>query len=140
LVTHDRYFLDRVTNKLLAFHTRPGEQGQITSMVGLSQWESWHLEQVANGQAAKSRTRDSSTDKLPTRRKLSYKDQRDHETIETRIADAEGRLNAWREEQQSPDVATNASRLQALQTEIAAAEEQVNSLYARWAELEALLA
>jgi ATP-binding cassette subfamily F protein uup len=140
LVTHDRYFLDRVTNKLLAFHTRPGEQGQITSMVGLSQWESWHLEQAANGQAAKSRTRDSSTDKLPTRRKLSYKDQRDHETIETRIADAEGRLNAWREEQQSPDVATNASRLQALQTEIAAAEEQVNSLYARWAELEALLA
>jgi len=46
LVTHDRYFLDRVTSKLLAFHTRPGAQGRISAMVGLAQWEAWYAEEA----------------------------------------------------------------------------------------------
>ena len=140
LVTHDRYFLDRVTNKLLAFHTRPGEQGRIAAMVGLAQWESWHMEQTVSGQVAKSKTRDSSAERSPARRKLGYKDQRDFDTIEARIAEAEARLHSLREEQQMPEVVTDANRLLALQTKIADVEEQVTTLYGRWAELEALLA
>ncbi len=140
LVTHDRYFLDRVTNKLLAFHTRPGERGQITAMVGLSQWESWHVEQSSGKQTAKSKDRDPSAEKPSARRKLSYKDQRDYDTIEARIAEAEARLHSLREEQQRPEVATDAGRLLALQAEITVVDEQVTGLYARWTELEALLA
>ena len=47
LVTHDRYFLDQVTTELLAFHTRPGEEGRVTKLVGLEQWEAWHEAQTA---------------------------------------------------------------------------------------------
>jgi ATP-binding cassette subfamily F protein uup len=48
LVSHDRYFLDRTTTSLLAFSDLPG--GQVTHLVGLSQWEAWYaaeLEEIA---------------------------------------------------------------------------------------------
>ena len=140
LVTHDRYFLDRVSSKLLAFHTRPGAEGRISSMVGLAQWESWYAEEAeataaANG--AKPRTESAS---VPApRRKLSYIDQREWDNIEARIAEAEARLAALRAEQDSPEVVTNHSRLVELENEIAAEQGEVNRLYARWAELESLI-
>ena len=46
LVTHDRYFLDQVATQILAFHTKPGEEGRVTPFAGLAQWEEWHAAQV----------------------------------------------------------------------------------------------
>ncbi len=139
LVTHDRYFLDRVTTKLLAFHTRPGAEGRISSMVGLRQWESWYAEE-----ADASTVVDATEPKTPAaastpRRKLSYHDQRDWDTIEARIAQAEAILAALRAEQNSPQVASNHARLVELEAEITAAQAGVDRLYARWGELESLI-
>ena len=141
LVTHDRYFLDRVTRKLLAFHTRLGEEGRISSMVGLHQWESWRAEEEeATIAASAARAKTTEAPSVPTpRRKLSYHDQRDWDTIEARIAEAEAGLPALRAEQDSPEVVTNHTRLVELETEIAAAQAEVDHLYARWAELESLI-
>src|SRR6185369_8183400 len=47
LVTHDRYFLDQVATEILAFHTKPGEEGRVTSLSGLAQWEQWHQSQLS---------------------------------------------------------------------------------------------
>jgi ATP-binding cassette subfamily F protein uup len=143
LVTHDRYFLDRVTTRLLAFHTAPGEAGQITPLVGLAQWETWYREQAAAGTraavanaaakpAVEARTSPGS------RRKLSYMDQRDWDTIEARIAEAETRLSALQAEQESPEVASHAARLVELEHAIGEARTEVDALYHRWSELEAL--
>jgi ATP-binding cassette subfamily F protein uup len=141
LVTHDRYFLDRVTKKLLAFHTRPGAEGRISAMVGLNQWEAWYVEEAeatAAANAAGSKTPAATSAPAP-RRKLSYHDQREWDSIEARIAEAEARLTALRAEQDSPEVVTNHSRLVELEAEIAAAKAEVDRLYARWAELESLI-
>jgi ABC transport system ATP-binding/permease protein len=141
LVTHDRYFLDRVTNKLLAFHTRPGAEGRISAMVGLRQWEAWYAEEdeaTVAANAAEPRTTATASAPGP-RRKLSYIDQREWDSIEARIAEAEARLTALRAEQDSPEVVTNHSRLVELETEIAAAKAEVDRLYARWAKLESLI-
>jgi len=140
LVTHDRYFLDRVTTKLLAFHTRPGARGRITSMVGLSQWETWYAEEAeaSAGANAAARPKTAATASAP-RRKLGYHDQREWDTIEARIAEAEVKLTALRTEQNSPEIASNHSRLVELETEIATAKAEVDRLYARWAELESLI-
>jgi ATP-binding cassette subfamily F protein uup len=73
------------------------------------------------------------------RRKLSYHDQREWDTIEARIAEAEVKLTALQAEQNSPEVASNHSRLVELETEIATAKAEVDRLYARWAELESLI-
>jgi ATP-binding cassette subfamily F protein uup len=141
LVTHDRYFLDRVTNKLLAFPTRPGAQGRISAMVGLAQWEDWYAEQAeAAAVANAARPNPTAAVAAPApRRKLSYIDQREWDGIEARIAQAEASLGALRSEQASPEVASNHSRLVELETEIATAQAEVDRLYARWAELEALI-
>jgi ATP-binding cassette subfamily F protein uup len=136
LVTHDRYFLDRATTKLLAFHTRPGEEGQVTALAGLNQWETWRATQVVEREAPKPKPVASAP---APRKKLSYNDQREWDTIEARIGEAEAKLGALRTEQENPAVASNHARLVALESEIAAAQAQVDKLYARWAELESLI-
>lgn len=40
LVTHDRFFLDRVATQILAFH--PAGDGRTEYFSSLSQWEEWH--------------------------------------------------------------------------------------------------
>jgi ATP-binding cassette subfamily F protein uup len=138
LVTHDRYFLDRATTRLLAFHTAPGEQGRITPLVGLGQWELWYADQIAASAGGAVKVMTVVAPPAP-RRKLSYKDQRDFDTIEPRIAEAEARLAALHAEQASPEVVSNAGRLLELESAIAEAQADIDALYRRWSELEALL-
>jgi ABC transport system ATP-binding/permease protein len=140
LVTHDRYFLDRVTTKLLAFPTAPGEAGKVTPLVGLAQWEAWHREQAVatSNVTVKPKPAAGTTTASSLRRKLSYKDQRDFDTIEARISEAEARMVELQAEQGSPEVASHAARLLELEHEIAAAKAEVDALYHRWSELEAL--
>jgi ATP-binding cassette subfamily F protein uup len=139
LVTHDRYFLDQVTTQILAFHTRPGEEGQLTSMSGLDQWEAWHATQTpptARALRAAEAAATAATAAAPKPRKLSFKDQRDWETIESRIGEAEARLSALEAECGQPYVASNATRLLALQAQMTALRPEIDALYARWSELE----
>jgi ATP-binding cassette subfamily F protein uup len=74
------------------------------------------------------------------RKKLSYKDQRDWETLEARILEAEKKLEAMEAEVASPAVASNGPRLIELTTKLGETRAEIDRLYARWAELEALRA
>jgi ABC transport system ATP-binding/permease protein len=141
LVSHDRYFVDQVATQILAFHTAPGEQGDISAFADLSQWQSWHESQRTKrskaGRAKISETGDASA--APSKRKkLSYKDQRDWDTIEDRIHAAEAELANLEVESSRPEIASNSARLIELHTQMSALKEQIDQLYARWAELETL--
>jgi ABC transport system ATP-binding/permease protein len=141
LVSHDRYFVDRVATQILAFHTAPAELGQITAFADLSQWQAWHALQLKAASAPKPRGRAAvAASEPPKRKKLSYKDQRDYDTIEARIAETESRLEALQKESERPEVACNAARVLELSTQMAALAEQTAQLYARWQELEGMLA
>jgi ATP-binding cassette subfamily F protein uup len=143
LVTHDRYFLDQVATQILGFHVRPGEEGRVTSFAGLAQWEEWHRAQLA---AARAPRRAGATPAplvvaaidVPRPKKLSFNLQREWEGIEASISQAEGRVGTLEAELQRPENAANAARLIALDEERGAARAEVDRLYARWAELEAL--
>jgi ATP-binding cassette subfamily F protein uup len=139
LVSHDRYFLDRTTTSLLAFSDRPG--AQVTHLVGLDQWEAWYAAEREDLAAVAEREKPSGarTQSTAPRRKLSYKDQRDFDTMEARIAEAEARLSALEAEQASPELASNAGRLVESIARIDGARAEVDALYARWSELEAML-
>jgi ATP-binding cassette subfamily F protein uup len=138
LVTHDRYFLDQVATQILAFHTKPGEEGQVSSFAGLAQWESWRATQAAPRPPRKEGAPGGKAESK--NKKLSYKDQREWDTIEGRITQAEAKVTALEAECERPEVAVDGARLVALHDEIAAARAAVDTLYARWAELEALRA
>ena len=139
IVTHDRYFLDQVTTELVAFHTRPGEEGRITKLAGLEQWEAWHEAQTAPRNRGSSQPRGDEAPKPQARKKLSFKDQRDFDTIEARIVAAEEKLRALEAECVLPEVVSNAGRLVALDGEMSLARSEVDRLYARWAELGSLV-
>ncbi len=140
LVSHDRYFLDRATTSLVAFSELPG--GQVTHLVGLAQWEAWYAAEREDLAAAATRDKPAAAPEPSSepRRKLSYQDQREFDTIETRIAAAEARLAALESEQARPELVSNANRLMELIEQSDAARAEIDVLYARWSELEAMLA
>ncbi|HVR63222.1 MAG TPA: ABC-F family ATP-binding cassette domain-containing protein [Polyangia bacterium] len=139
LVTHDRYFLDQVATQILAFHTRPDEEGRVTAFAGLAQWEAWYATQAGGAKRGDDRAAPPSARAPKKKTKLGFRDQRDLDTIEARIGAAEARLHALRAEAESPAVVSDATRLCALQVEMDAARVEVDALYTRWAELEAAL-
>ena len=75
-----------------------------------------------------------------TKKKLSYIEQREFETIEQRIADAEKELQAKHEALSDPAIMSDGPRLHAASMEMEAAQKAIDGLYARWAELEGKIA
>ena len=84
-----------------------------------------------------------SAERVPTatvdceKRSSSYLEAREWAGIEDRIGEAEARLAAARTMVEDPAVATDAARLVEALAEQEKAQEEVDSLFARWAELEA---
>ena len=72
----------------------------------------------------------------PAPKKLHYQEQREWETIEARILDAEGVLESARSLAEDPAIVTNAAELHARAVALERAQDAVDRLYARWAELE----
>jgi ATP-binding cassette subfamily F protein uup len=142
LVTHDRYFLDQVATKILAFP--PQGDGSLTAFADVEQWEPWHAAQLTALADKKPRGGgETNADRAGTagnkRRKLGFKDQRDWETIEARIAEAEAEVALLEVQTAAPEVVTDAARLVSLMGQIEAGRAEVDRLYARWAELERLV-
>jgi ATP-binding cassette subfamily F protein uup len=131
LVTHDRYLLDRVVNGIL------GLDGEGGAELVADYWQ-WEQAQLARKPA---RTEKETTAQrpaaAPARKKLSYMHAREWEQMEEKILAAERDLGARQREMEAPDVVRDPLKLQQAYECMKAAEEAVERLYARWAELEA---
>ncbi len=139
LVTHDRYFLDQVANRLLAFGEPDGPNaGRIVSFASLSQWEGAYAgEQAAKrAQASGARKKTAPTPPQAAKRKWSFKEQYEFDHMEEKIHEAEAKLKTLRAESELPEIVSNAVRLAELMPEIAGLESEIDRLYKRWAELE----
>jgi ATP-binding cassette subfamily F protein uup len=145
LVTHDRYFLDQVTNQILAFAEDANGHRTIERFADLSQWESWQKGQTETRAAKKTLepsksksdpNKQSSAEPVKPKRKLSYKDQREFDGMEAAIQKAEARLAELTEASLSPEFASQPAKLIELSAELAKQQSEVERLYARWAELE----
>jgi ATP-binding cassette subfamily F protein uup len=79
-------------------------------------------------------------DATPTaRKKLSYLEAREYETIEARIAETEAALQRAQATVDDPALVSDAAQLQRALHVLATAQGAADALYARWAELEAKL-
>ncbi len=134
LVTHDRFLLDRVCDRLLGF----GGCAGVSYYADYEQWLS-DLPQTA----AKDNLRDKSVDKvgpasvpLKNKGRLSYLDQREYEQIEEKIAAAESRVSELEEMMLRADVVSDAEKLAACWHDLETARLEVERFYVRWDELE----
>jgi ABC transport system ATP-binding/permease protein len=133
LVTHDRYMLDRVSTAVLGLDGL----GNAGWFADYSQWESWVAERTRKKDSTRlpSEPGDQPS-RIPAKKKLSYLDNRDFETIEERISQAERVLAEKRAALEDGVVVRDPQLLQKALKEIDDAQAAVDSLYARWAELE----
>jgi ATP-binding cassette subfamily F protein uup len=141
LVTHDRYMLDRVSTVVLGLDGL----GHAERFADYPQWEAW---QSAQWTTAKNKPTPASQSvatgsqpavTAPGRKKPSYKETRELETIQQRIADAERELQVRHEALLDPAVVSDPVQLRTLSVEMEAAQKAIENLYTRWAELEAKL-
>jgi ATP-binding cassette subfamily F protein uup len=144
LVTHDRYMLDRVSNVVLGLDGH----GALGLFADYSQWETW-LEQgqkmartrrtrIAADSPARANGNDNDDRgrQATRKKKLSYLEAREYETIEQRVADAEEALQSKRAQLEDPEIVSDSQRLITTHAEMEEAQAKVDALYARWAELE----
>lgn len=139
LVTHDRYFLDQVSSEIYAFPTPEDYSGRVVSFSGLSQWENWRKEkQQTQKQLAQAKPVEKVQEQPTKKRKLSYNESRELSQMEDNIHKAESALKLLEEQSQLPENLSNSSKLTEIYAGIHQKQAEVEKLYARWAELEAL--
>ena len=131
LVTHDRYMLDRVSSIVLGLNGKGGAE----TFADYAQWEAWQV-QRSKPDVAAAQPSASSASAAPAKKKLSYLEAREYATIEQRVEEAEQLVHAKRAELEDPANAMDAPRLVRAQAALDAAQEMLDTLYARWAELE----
>jgi ATP-binding cassette subfamily F protein uup len=139
VVSHDRYFLNRVCSGILAFEG----DGQIAHSVGDYDY---YLEKKKRSQAAEARDGRRSPATPPKTggaaaaaraRKLSFKETRELEGMEALIMQTEGEIARVEALFESPTFHQQyGGQTSELLAEVAAGKEKLARLYARWEELE----
>ena len=129
LVTHDRFLLDRLSTMLLAMDGEGGTE----YFAELAQWEQAN---AAKKTAVKSNAK-KDTREAQSRKKLSYHEAREWEQIEHQVAQAEDVLESRRQQLEMPDIVSDPALLTQAVADLDTAQDAVDKLYARWAELEA---
>ena len=143
LVTHDRYMLDRVSTVVFGLDGLGGAE----RFADYSQWETWQRVQTNKSAIAtkselnittnlsRARAQSSSKQATPSKR-LSYLEVRELEAMEMNVARAEEILHAKQAALENPSNSTDPRHFQTICAELEAAQDAVDHLYARWAELE----
>ena len=133
LVTHDRYLLDRVSTTVLGLD---GEGG-VQQFADYSQWEQARTERNEPKSAPKEA--EAAEREAKPKKKLSYMEQREFDSMEAAILSAEKELEKQQERMHDSSVAADAAKLHDAYEKMQAAQVEADKLYARWAELEAKL-
>jgi ABC transport system ATP-binding/permease protein len=137
IVSHDRWFLDRVATAILAFEG----DGKVTLYEGSY---SFYAERRPGPAAERVKreskdTRPSAASKPAGPRKLTFKEARELETIEDAIAAAEDHVKTLEATLSDPGVFKDRpTEVQKLIGELDAARAEVERLFARWQELDAV--
>ncbi|MCU2161871.1 ABC-F family ATP-binding cassette domain-containing protein [Enterococcus faecium] len=123
-VSHDRYFLDKVADKLLVF------QGNGKQELYYGNMSSYLLKQKEPQQPAEKAKPKIQSKEPAEKKKLSYMEQKEWETIEDEIAELEEKISLLQEEMNHQG--DNFTRLQELQNDVSETEAQLEEKMARW--------
>ena len=135
VVSHDRYFMDKVVDHIFVF----GGEGDIKDFPGnYSDWRCWRLEEKAA--AAKEAAEKAAKSSAPkqsyrteTKRKLTFKERKEYESLEEEIMLLEEEKNALEQEMSSGVLDNNT--LMAKAERIQVVMELIDRKTNRWIEL-----
>lgn len=130
-VSHDRYFLDRVVEHLLVFN---GE-GDVRRFEG--SYSDFLEAQKQEKELAPKGVKESEKPKKERRKKLSYKEQKEWEDIEGRIATLEAKVDDLKKDIERSG--SNANRAEELYREQVNVEAELEQAIERWTELSLLI-
>ncbi|RLL40380.1 ABC transporter ATP-binding protein [Oceanobacillus piezotolerans] len=129
-VSHDRYFLDRVIDEMFIFEG----QGKITHLFGN------YSDYLEKKQAIIKESKLEKPKQKPlkeTKRKLSYNEKKEYETIEDVIMELESKLEEL--QQAIIDAGSDAGKVQELFTQQQEVESELEAKMERWEELSLLV-
>jgi len=140
LVTHDRYFLDKVATSIVALEG-DGRAVRYEGNFDLyrrlkAQREAAEASARASAPPQEAPAPEAARARKPG--KLSYKDQRELEGMEAAIEAAEREKAELEAALALPESYTQPEKMHALAAALEAATARVTQLYARWEELEAV--
>jgi len=127
LITHDRFLLDRLSDKLLYLDGN----GKAEFYADYAQWR-----QAIN--AVETTTQMPVAQVVKKVKKLSYEEQKELNRLPARIQKAEADVVTLQQKLQDPTFATDVKRLAEYDKQIQLAKDKVTQLYLRWEELEEL--
>ncbi|MBS1962155.1 MAG: ABC-F family ATP-binding cassette domain-containing protein [Bdellovibrionales bacterium] len=133
LVSHDRAFMNEVCDEMIGFP-------EMIRYADMDQWSAaLRARRGSAGAAAKESSRDSASTEASSagpKKKLSYKEQREFEAMESTILGKESELARLTAESTAEENLSNAVKLAKVMGEMAELQSEIDRLYARWSELE----
>lgn len=138
-VSHDRYFINELANKIIS--VRDGHAKIYNG--NYSYYLDEKAKQAAAVQEAKAEQTESTTSANQNQGKLSYQEQKAHDSqkrkLERAVSDAEARIEKLENEEQeiqtemaNPDIAASFEKLGPLQEKLSAVQEQLNQANTDW--------
>lgn len=133
-VSHDRYFLDNVVDRIFEFcpdgSLKQYEGGYTDYIEAKSRQASEDFEQTAKRESTKSEGTKAWRAKRPAKLKFTYNEQREYETIDEDIAALEAAVAAL--DEQMLENATNSAKLSELMKEKEIKETALDEKMERW--------
>lgn len=132
LVSHDRYLIDRLTDQLFIF------EGDGNVQIYNGNYTDYRLEQEEPKKLTKEKVEPESKKQVsePVKRKMSFKEIKEFENLETSIKEQEDRINRLTTELNSG--ISDHTRLTEISTEIKNLKDEVDEMSLRWLELSEL--
>lgn len=144
LVSHDRYFLDQVSNSILAFTKNSENQPDLLKFADYLQWEIWQEEtkqqKKLNTRKSNEKNNTSQANKSSNNRtkKLSFNEQQELNSMELNIEKTEALLAKLQQEATLPENVSDSHKLASLYADIEKTQKEIDKLYLRWNELQSL--
>jgi ATP-binding cassette subfamily F protein uup len=130
LITHDRYLMDRLSDRLLYLD---GE-GHAEFFADYAQW----LQRRARSTPVAALPETAPAPKKAPASRLSREERKELDGIEKKLEKAEAEVVRLQQQMQEPGIMSDAELLKELYASLQAAELRVTQVYRRWEELEAL--
>ncbi len=139
LVSHDRAFLNNVVTSTLVFE---GE-GKVEEYAG--GYDDWLMQRAQTpaptAKPEKSEKKETPPPKKAAAKKLSYKEERELETLPSRLEEMEAKLEELHQQLGDPALyQKDPSAIPKIQKQLEALEQELKKAYGRWEALEAVKA